>query len=291
MKWGFAELTEKAQLDAYTDGPLKFVASGCNSVFVTHSKFHEYEGEVGGSRYLKIALNVGQKANYYSNTNVGIVDEDWRRNGIVLTLPNDVGSGHSSTVSMTGIAVDLDAFPFDSDQPYTIDAFSHLVSKITMDPVAARYIKELMGDAELHGCSSAFFSDRLNLLMRRLTAPHSLSLETDTNAAPLDEWRLNRVIDLMEADLGNDLTVSDMAKEVSMDLTNFSKAFRGATGMPPYAYLTQRRMNAAQTMLQLGQNVTSIAMSLNYSNPSKFSAAFKRYIGQSPSTWIKEKRS
>ncbi|MNW00509.1 Virulence regulon transcriptional activator VirF [compost metagenome] len=55
--------------------------------------------------------------------------------------------------------------------------------------------------------------------------------------------------------------------------------------MPPYAYLTQRRMHWAQQALQGGLSVTEVAMACGYANPSKFSAAFRRVVGVSPSTW------
>lgn len=279
------ELTERTQIENYTDGPLRFVSSLCESVFVMHSKFQAFEGDIDVSRHIKIGLNIGRTANYYRHSDVGVVDEDWRRNGIVLTLPHDVGSTRSSAVNMMGVAIDLKVLSVEDEHTYSLDSFSHMASKVTMDPVAAQYIRELMDNAELHGCSSAFFSHSLGFLLRRLTSTHSVPADTDV--APLDELRLNKVIDLMEADLGDDLTVRGMAAEVAMDITNFAKAFRGATGMPPFAYLTQRRMNAAKSMLQHGHNVTSIALSLNYSNPSKFSAAFKRCVGHSPTDWMK----
>ncbi|WP_093818460.1 helix-turn-helix domain-containing protein [Stenotrophomonas indicatrix] len=70
-----------------------------------------------------------------------------------------------------------------------------------------------------------------------------------------------------------------------MEPTTFSRALRAATGMPPYAYLTQHRMQWAQCALSAGQSVTDVALACGYANPSRFAAAFRRVAGCTPSAW------
>ncbi|WP_420833470.1 helix-turn-helix domain-containing protein [Sphingomonas pollutisoli] len=51
------------------------------------------------------------------------------------------------------------------------------------------------------------------------------------------------------------------------------------------SYLTQRRMERAKPLLDDGMPVTHVALSVGYSNPSKFAAAFRPICGCSPSAW------
>ena len=74
-----------------------------------------------------------------------------------------------------------------------------------------------------------------------------------------------------------------------MDVRTFSGAFKAALGCAPYAYLTQKRMDYAQDLLMTAIPITEIAFSVGYSNPSKFSAAFRKLTGKTPSEWRKNR--
>jgi AraC family transcriptional regulator len=112
-----------------------------------------------------------------------------------------------------------------------------------------------------------------------------LSHSAQGQASPLDEQRLSISLELIEAQLSEDLTVRKMAQAVQMDPTNFAKKFRSATGSAPFAYLTERRMERARQLLRGKMSVTDVALAVGYSNPSKFAEAFRRKIGHSPAAW------
>ena len=60
---------------------------------------------------------------------------------------------------------------------------------------------------------------------------------------------------------------------------NFKKTY----GMPVHAYLQQRRMETACRLLRSGaQSVGEIAQQVGYDSQSRFSAAFRAYMGESP---------
>ena len=71
-----------------------------------------------------------------------------------------------------------------------------------------------------------------------------------------------------------------------MEPSAFTKAFQAATGFTPFAYLTRRRMEKAKMLLLGGETVTRAALAVGYANPSKFSAAFRRCVGCSPTEWL-----
>lgn len=56
-------------------------------------------------------------------------------------------------------------------------------------------------------------------------------------------------------------------------------------GKAPYEYITLQRMKKAQDLLQGDTSITQIAMDLNYTNPAKFAAAFRKCFHTSPSEW------
>jgi AraC-like DNA-binding protein len=84
--------------------------------------------------------------------------------------------------------------------------------------------------------------------------------------------------------------VGDLAREARLDIRSFTRAFRSATGLAPYEYLTMRRLQHARDLLQTDRSITEIAMSVGYANPSKFAAAFRRLYDCSPREWRNARR-
>jgi len=44
-------------------------------------------------------------------------------------------------------------------------------------------------------------------------------------------------------------------------------------------------MKRAKELLRFGDSVTDTALAVGYANPAKFSAAFRRWVGMTPSAW------
>ncbi|GEN23233.1 hypothetical protein HCU01_11820 [Halomonas cupida] len=60
-------------------------------------------------------------------------------------------------------------------------------------------------------------------------------------------------------------------------------------GVPPHAWLRQRRLDRAKSMLRdTKMGIATIAEELGYGSHTAFTAAFKRMTGTSPSRWRHE---
>lgn len=272
-------------LEPHVCAPLRYVANTDASIVLIRSRFQPYEGDLLASRHTKIGVNIGTTSRLYRRSEAGCLEASWRRNGITVSLPNDPGVGCSGAVTMIGLAVDFDALERTADELRLPGALERLASRITVDTVAAQLLRTLFGEAELHGCSEAFFDAGLEALMRRFST--GLRHAEDGKVSPLDARQLGVVRDLVEAHLATGLSVREMAAILVMDQTHFAKRFRSATGVAPFAYLTMRRMEQAKEMLRRGQRVIDTAQAVGYANPSKFAAAFRRYTGVTPLAWSK----
>ena len=235
------------------------------------------------SRHTKIGVNIGTTSRLYRRSDVGQLDTCWRRNGVTVSLPDDPGFGYSGPVTMIGLAVDFDAIEGRADGVGLPAALEPLAARVTVDTVTAQLLRRLFDEAELHGCSDAFFEAGFDALVRRLSS--GLVHAGEGKVSPLDARQFSVVRDLVQAHLDTGLSVAEMAASLSMDRTHFAKRFRSATGMAPFAYLTSRRMEHAKTMLCRKQRVTDVAQAVGYANPSKFAAAFRRYTGVTPRVW------
>jgi AraC-like DNA-binding protein len=98
--------------------------------------------------------------------------------------------------------------------------------------------------------------------------------------------RLRRVIEFIEANLEQPLTLDLLAHIAGLSPFHFSRVFRKATGSSPYRYVCERRLLKAQRMLMAPEwAVHDIATACGFPRHANFSAAFARARGMSPSAY------
>ena len=99
----------------------------------------------------------------------------------------------------------------------------------------------------------------------------------------LDDKRLARVIDFIEANLDADIGVDDLAGIACLSRFHFVRAFKAATGTSPHRYVGDRRLERAKTLLQLGHgSLTDLALTCRFSSQANFARAFRRAVGMTP---------
>ncbi|MBA4387970.1 MAG: hypothetical protein C0404_08305 [Verrucomicrobia bacterium] len=100
---------------------------------------------------------------------------------------------------------------------------------------------------------------------------------------------IDNVIRYIDLHLSDSIRVKDMAAISGLTPGWFKKAFRNALGMPPMEYAMRRRTSRARQMLRWNpeKSITDIAMALGFSSSQSFATSFKRYCGNSPSSFRK----
>jgi AraC-like DNA-binding protein len=79
------------------------------------------------------------------------------------------------------------------------------------------------------------------------------------------------------------LCVESLATRVNMSPSAFSRAFRDATGRPPYQYIKDRRLDLAKDLLaDPGLGVSAVAGAVGYRSVSHFIKEFCRRYGSTP---------
>src|ERR1700759_4117857 len=95
--------------------------------------------------------------------------------------------------------------------------------------------------------------------------------------AKLAPRQLHRVLDHIEAQLGQSIYLSDLSELIGLSRIRFAAEFKGTTGLSPYAYILRRRIARAQEMLQQKDcSIVGIALDLGFSSQAHFTEAFRR---------------
>lgn len=95
-------------------------------------------------------------------------------------------------------------------------------------------------------------------------------------------------IGMMVSEYQSALTVGDIAKRLHISYGYFSDIFHKETGMTPKKYLNKLRLDKAKLLLTLrGFSITLTASAVGYPDVFAFSRAFKKYVGCSPTEYVK----
>jgi AraC family transcriptional regulator len=100
------------------------------------------------------------------------------------------------------------------------------------------------------------------------------------------ELAVGRVIETMRENLGEPLTVDDMARTAMFSKFHFSRFFQRVTGVSPGRFLSAMRLQEAkQLLVETSSTVTEISHKVGYTSVGTFSSRFSRSVGVSPTTY------
>jgi AraC-like DNA-binding protein len=97
---------------------------------------------------------------------------------------------------------------------------------------------------------------------------------------------LRRAEDFIRFHAGDDISMSDVAREMNVSTRSVQATFRKYRGISPYAYLDAIRLGQARQRLltiEPGETVASIALDAGYGHLGRFSGRYRRWYGESPS--------
>lgn len=100
------------------------------------------------------------------------------------------------------------------------------------------------------------------------------------------ELAAERAITTMHQNLGEQLTVDDMARAAMFSKFHFTRIFQQATGLSPGRFLSALRLQQAKHLLvSTSLNVADISLKVGYNSVGTFSSRFSRSVGMSPTTY------
>ncbi|MGZ6007140.1 MAG: helix-turn-helix domain-containing protein [Rhizomicrobium sp.] len=133
-----------------------------------------------------------------------------------------------------------------------------------VDPVAFEYWLDLLTDRAAH------------VTGRDEAGPRAVSWMTDR--------RLRHVDELIDARLDDKLTVQELATSLGLSGGFFSRAFKASVGKSPHAYIIDRRIARARTLLQVDAlDLSGIALASGFTSHAHMTATFRSRLGVTPS--------
>lgn len=95
----------------------------------------------------------------------------------------------------------------------------------------------------------------------------------------------------IEDHFAENVTLTALARHVSLSPYYFLRAFRAQVGMPPHAYLENVRIKHTQRLLKTGMSLADVAATTGFSSQSHMTRQFKKIIGVTPGQYAQQIRS
>lgn len=102
----------------------------------------------------------------------------------------------------------------------------------------------------------------------------------------LAPWQLRRVIEYLQANLATGVQLGELAALTGLSQSQFGRAFKASTGMPPHRWLLQAQIEKAKELLLDGDlSLAAIAVVTGFAEQSHFTRVFRRMVGTTPGAW------
>ena len=109
------------------------------------------------------------------------------------------------------------------------------------------------------------------------------------NRAALSPRKLRLVKDYIANHVTDKITLASLATLVELSPDHFWRCFSNETGMTPYEYLTQTRIEIVMSQLSnTSMSLVEASLSAGFSSQSHMTRVFKKHMGITPGRWRRE---
>lgn len=106
----------------------------------------------------------------------------------------------------------------------------------------------------------------------------------------LDPKLLKDILDYIRAHVSLSVNLTDTAAAFGFSSYHFARAFKATTGIPPYQYVLQCRLELAQQLLQdQDRSLADVAIEAGFGSQSHMTTVFRRILQITPKQYREEK--
>jgi AraC family transcriptional regulator len=186
---------------------------------------------------------------------------------------------------LTGLALDRSLVDRVGQESFgrTSDAIETAVAASDMRLLAImQAVREELASGAAH---DGAFAEHLGIMTAALLFRHytDAQMEQRIVRGGLGKYRLNKVLEYIEAGMETRLNVGTLADVVSLGLQHFSAAFLASTGLPPHRFILNRRIERAKLLLlTTDMSIAEVSLAVGFSSQSHFAQRFREAAGVTP---------
>jgi len=187
------------------------------------------------------------------------------------------------------IAAEIAGQPGGSATPAAADDQAELGIVSPLDPdlmaVVLRFLRSLDSDTDRRVLAPRYVEEMVYQVLRREQFARMLRIAArQSTGTPI-----SAALAFARAHYAEPLTVDDLARQVALSPSAFSRLFREVTGRTPYQFLKEYRLGRAREQLLDGRfSVAEVSRRVGYANVSHFIREFRARYGVTPGSYVSE---
>lgn len=157
----------------------------------------------------------------------------------------------------------------------------HFPSPVIRDPDLSRRILCLLKTIEDSDVSLEKESHLLSVLSQMIQRHADIkkeSLPVGKKHGPA----VKTALEYLDAKFTENVTLSELSDIANVSQFHLLRVFRATVGLPPHAYLIQKRIDYARDLLSRGLPISHVALEAGFSDQSHFTRRFKKIVGITP---------
>ncbi|MET0390596.1 MAG: AraC family transcriptional regulator [Polyangiales bacterium] len=104
--------------------------------------------------------------------------------------------------------------------------------------------------------------------------------------------QLRLALEYLEAHRSGPISLGDLAQLTGLSPAYFGRAFKRATGVPPYRWHLNARIREAQRLLLAAHmTIAEVATATGFADQAHFTRAFTKISGATPAAWRRDRRA
>ena len=153
------------------------------------------------------------------------------------------------------------------------------------DPKIEWLMRELLDEARSGAPDGPLYAESLSCaLIAYVSREHGNRKAFAQHEGQLSYVGRKRVVAYIEANLGEELSVTMLAEVVGLSPHHFARIFTATFGLPPHRYVLQRRIESAHKMLTMSKKtLAEIAVDLGFCSHAHLTRVFRQFTGVTPS--------
>lgn len=154
------------------------------------------------------------------------------------------------------------------------------------DAVIESLARAFLPSLEAPGQASQLFLDQLTgAVLAHLIAHYGSASVHLLKTAALSRRQEALAKEYLVAHMGEDVSIEMVAAHCNLSRSYFIKAFKQNTGITPYRWLLEYRIDQAKILLRQGISIAEIAVRYGFSDQSHFTRVFSGVVGVPPAKW------
>ncbi|NJM63419.1 MAG: helix-turn-helix domain-containing protein [Oscillatoriales cyanobacterium RU_3_3] len=159
------------------------------------------------------------------------------------------------------------------------------------DPKLEFFAKAFYEEMQHNGLGGQLYGESLaNLLLIHLLRNYcAFEPKFRQYRGGLPAQKLQQAIDYIQANLDQKLSLEAIAQQLNMSVYHFCDLFKQSTGIAPYKYVLQQRVERAKQLLKDEERaIVDIALECGFANQTHLNKHFRKFTGTTPKAYRKE---